>query len=144
MNPKKLLLTIAAILAACVLNLAAYAGDPTGTWQWTNKGRGDRVMTATLTLDYKDGQLTGSLSSRNSETAIADASFHDPVVAFSVTREFRDQSITITYSGKLDGDTIKGTMSRPGRDGGAPVAQEWIAKRVAPGAADAAPPDSAP
>jgi hypothetical protein len=130
---------ILAIFAAFFLTAAAYAGDPTGTWQWTNKGRGDRVMTAILQLELKGGQLTGSLSSRKSQTAIADASFQGDLVSFTVTREFRGQSATVKYSGKLTGDSITGTMESPGRDGGAPRTHDWTATRVvaAPSAAPA-------
>jgi hypothetical protein len=134
---------IMAVFAACFLAAAAYAGDPTGIWQWTNKGHGDHVMKAALKLELKDGQLTGSLSSHRSETAIADASFKDDVVAFTVTREFHDQTVTIKYSGKLDGDTITGTIESPGRDGGAPMTHDWTATRVNPNPATAPAPASA-
>jgi len=131
-----------ALTAFLGIGANAHAADPTGTWQWTNKGHGGHTMTATLKLELKDGQLTGSVKTRNSETAIADASFKDDVVAFTVTREFHDQSFTIKYSGKLAGDTIKGTMTGPGRDGET-VTHDWTATK---GAADddTAPPAEAP
>jgi hypothetical protein len=141
MNLRILRLPILAA-AAAFLVAAAHAADPTGTWQWTTK-RGDRVMKSTLTLLWKDGQLSGSVKSRRNETAIAAASFKDGVVAFSVTREMRDQTMTFTYSGKLDGDTIKGTVVSPGWDGGDPVTRDWVATRVQPGAAEP-PPAPAP
>jgi hypothetical protein len=46
-----------------------------------------------------------------------------------VTREFGGNSRTTKYSGKLDGDTIKGKMEAPGRQGGDPVSRDWEAKR---------------
>ncbi len=58
------------------------------------------------------------------------------MIAFSVTREFNGNSMTTKYTGKLDGDTIKGSVERPGRDGGDPVKTDWTATR---GAAAAAP-----
>jgi hypothetical protein len=128
-------LPILAVFAACCLTAAVYAGDPTGTWQWTNKGHGDHVMKATLKLELKDGQLLGSLKSHRAETVITDASFNDPVVAFSVTREHDGESFTAKYSGTLDGDTITGTMEMPSRDDGDPVTHPWTATRVVPTAA---------
>ncbi len=133
-------LPILAAAAAFLIAAAAHAADPTGSWQWTTK-RGDREIKSTLTLSWKDGQLTGSLKSRRNETAIAAGSFKDGAVAFTVTREMRDQTMTFTYSGKLDGDTIKGTVVMPGWDGGDPVTRDWIATRVK---ADAVPPPPAP
>lgn len=140
MKPGILRFPILAAAAAFLLAAAAHAADPTGTWQWTTT-RGDRVMKSTLTLAWKDGQLTGSLKSRRNETAIAAASFKDGVVSFTVTREMRDQTMTFTYSGKLDGDAIKGTVVSPGWDGGDPVTHDWVATRVKPGAP---PPPPAP
>ncbi len=125
-----------AVGAACFLTVAAFAGDPTGTWNWTSPGRnGGAGRPATATLTLKDGALTGSVSGRGGETPIADASFKDETVAFSVTREFNGNSIVQKYSGKLDGDTIKGTLEVKMGDGDARKS-DWSATR---GAAAAAP-----
>jgi len=64
------------------------------------------------------------------DVAIADASFKDGAVAFSVTREFNGNSVTTKYEAKLDGDTLKGSTERPGRDGGAPMKRDWTATRA--------------
>jgi hypothetical protein len=34
------------------------------------------------------------------------------------------------YTGKVEGDTIKGSIERPGRDGGAATKTDWTATRV--------------
>jgi len=116
--------------AVCLLSAAAFAGDPTGTWSWTMPGRdGGPGRTATITLVYKDGALTGSLSGRRGATPISDASFKGDAVAFSVTREFRGNSFTLKFSGKLEGDTITGTIQRPDPDGGDPITTDWKATR---------------
>jgi hypothetical protein len=129
---------LSAAVAACVITAAAIAADPSGSWTWTQPGRdGNPGRPQKLTLALKDGALTGSVSGRGGEIAISDASFKDNVVAFSVVRTFNDNSITIKYSGKLDGDTITGTIIRPGMDGGDPTTIDWKATRGAP---DAAPP----
>ena len=69
----------------------------------------------------KDGVLTGSVAGRNGDTPISDATFKDDAIAFTVTRTFGDNTIKMTYTGKLDGDTITGTFDRPNPDGGDPV-----------------------
>jgi hypothetical protein len=66
----------------------------------------------------------------NTETAIADGKVKDGQVSFKVTRKFQEREVTSSYSGKLEGDTIKGKIERPGRDGGAARTTDWEAKRV--------------
>ena len=118
----------AAFLAASVLTLSAFAADISGKWKWTAQGRnGPQEVTSTLTL--KDGALTGTVSGRNGDAPIGDASLKDGKVAFTVTREFNGNKIVIKYQGKFEGDAIIGTIERPGRDGDAPVTMEWKAER---------------
>ena len=117
--------------------LAAEA-SPAGTWKYTQPGRGGGPgMERTLVLDLKDGQLTGTLKGASMgqmeipDTAIADGSFKDGTIAFTVTVEFNGNKRTTKYSGKLDGDKITGSTERPGRgEGAAPVKTDWVATRA--------------
>ena len=119
----------AALLAASTLTISAYASDLTGSWKWTAQGRnGPMEVTAKLVL--KDGVLTGTVAGRNGDTPIGDATLQDGQVAFTVTREFNGNKFVIKYEGRFDGDTITGTIERPGRDGGAPTKTEWKATRA--------------
>ena len=130
-HPMKTLRNLAAaFLAASVLTVAAFAADLTGNWKWTAQGRnGPMETTAQLTLS-KEGALSGTVAGRNGDTPISDASFKDGTIAFAVKREFNGNTFVIKYEGKLEGDTITGTIERPGRDGGAPTKAEWKATRV--------------
>ena len=128
---------LAACFAACFITLAAFAADasPAGTWKWTFPGRGGGPgFEQTLKLDLKDGALTGTVIGSQTpmgtlpDVAIQDASFAGGVVKFTVTREFNDRKFTSKYEGKLDGDTIKGSIERPNRDGGTQKT-EWTATR---------------
>ena len=119
----------AAFLAASVLTLSAFAADISGKWKWTTQGR-NGPMEATSTLTLKDGVLTGTVSGRMGDAPIGDASLKDGKVAFTVTREFDGNKFVIKYQGKFEGDTIVGTIERPGRDGDAPVTSEWKATRA--------------
>jgi len=85
---------------------------------------------STLTLALKDGQLTGSLSGRGGDTPIANATFKDDQISFTVEREFQGNKMVSKYDGKLDGDTIKGTIELPGRDGSEPRKVDWNATRA--------------
>jgi hypothetical protein len=122
-SPLKLL---AALGAACFLTVAALAADvtPAGTWKWTPPGRGGNPgVERTLKLDYADGKLTGTMLAvdmgqfKIPDTAISDGTFTDGTVSFSVTTEFNGNKRTTKYTGKLEGDTIKGSSEAPGRDG---------------------------
>jgi hypothetical protein len=126
---KSLLKLAAAFLAASALTLSVFAADLTGNWKWTVQGR-NGPMENTCKLALKDGALTGTISGRMGDAPIGDASFKDGKVVFTVTREFNGNKIVIKYDGKFEGDTITGTVERPGREGDAPVILEWKATRV--------------
>jgi len=117
------------ILATAAIAADPSAADPTGTWQWTSKGHRDQKMQTTLQLQLQDGQLTGTISGPSSDTPISDATFKDNVIAFSVAGGDADAT---KYSGMLSGETIKGTVTFPGRNGGGPTTRNWTAKRVPP------------
>jgi len=119
----------AVLVAAFLTAVSASAADPTGKWTWTQETRNGQTRESALTLELKEGQLTGSISGRGGETPISDASFVDDVVAFVLVREFNGNRIEQKYSGKLDGNTITGTVERGGRDGQTRTT-EWVAKRA--------------
>jgi hypothetical protein len=126
---KSLRLITAAFAAVLLTSVLALAGDPTGTWKWTFTGRNGQSQEITLKLEQKDGQLTGSVSGMRGETPISNASWKDNQIAFSVVREFQGNKFETKYDGKLDGDTIKGTTERTGRDGEV-IKSEWTATRA--------------
>ena len=72
-------------------------------------------------------KLTGTVSGRGGETAIAEAKLKGEEISFQVTREFNGNTVTTKYNGKLSGDTIKGKMEFQ-RDG-QPQSRDWEAKR---------------
>lgn len=122
-------------VAACALSRAADA-SPAGTWKWS-AGRAGQVAEQTLKLDYQEGRLSGTLLGSQGgpvkfpDTPIAEATFKDGVVRFSVTREAGGRSATTKYEGKLEGDTLRGTREFPDlQGGGAPVRREWVAHRA--------------
>ena len=129
--------------------------DATGTWTWTwtQALRADAPATTTprkSTLKLKaDGEkLTGTLSQparggRGAaaadpataapapvETEITDGKVKGADISFSVKRTFGANEMVIKYSGKVDGDTIKGKTEFPGRNGAEPTSRDWEAKRV--------------
>ena len=130
------LLTLAAVCAALVFTAAAQAADkPDGTWTWTQAGRqGGEPRKSTLTLKSDGEKLTGKVSAPGRggdpvETEISNGTVKGDAVSFAVTRERGGNSFTTKYNGKLSGDTIKGKIEMPGRDGGEARSIDWEAKR---------------
>ncbi len=127
---------LATSVAVCFATLAASAADATGTWKWTQQMRqGGQGIEMTLKLEAKDGALTGTMvgfdtpNGRIPDVAIGDASIKGDTIAFSVTREFNGNKRTSKYEGKVEGDTIKGSVERPTRDG-TTQKSEWTASRA--------------
>jgi hypothetical protein len=123
---------ITRILALFLTVAAAFAlaADPTGTWKWTTQSPNGGIET-TLKLETKDGKLTGAYSNQFGDTAISNASIKDDAIAFEVVRDLGGTKYVVKYRGKLEGDTIKGTLEAPGRDGGEAMKLDWNAKRAA-------------
>ena len=125
MKTVRLLCSFLALAAAASL----FAADPTGTWQWaTHSPNGD--IATTLKLESKDGKLTGAYSNQFGDATISNVSFHDDVLAFEVVRDLGGAKFVVKYHGKLDGDTIKGSLEAPGPDGGSSMKLDWNARRA--------------
>lgn len=122
-----------AILALGATALNAFAGDPTGTWTFQGEGPKGRSVETTLTLKYDNNQLSGTIDNRAGKVAITNAKFADDQVSFTVVRKvgrrLRKQTFTLDYRGRLEGDTIKGTIETTVR-GDKPVSIPWEARRV--------------
>ncbi len=129
---------LGSFLAACVLTVAAWAAEasPAGHWKWTVQGRqGGQGFDQTLTLNLKDGVLSGVMHGRSAgqfsvpDTPITGAVYKDGVIKFAITREYNGQKFTTKYEGKLEGDIIKGTFERDASAKGGPTKSEWNAQR---------------
>jgi hypothetical protein len=117
----------------CLVLLAAsvaWAGDPSGTWKWTLAAPTGDKIDVSLTLELKEGKLTGKYSNQFGDAPITDASFKDDVVAFAVEREMAGTKFTVKYDGKLAGDAITGKVHLPGFGGGEPTTMDWNATRA--------------
>ena len=141
--------TLGLILVTCLVFLGSLHSepavpliappDPTGTWEWSTKSPDGEIPT-TLKLAVQDGKLAGAYSNQFGDTTISNASLQDGVISFEVVRDFGGQKYVVKYQGKMEGDTISGTIEAPGHDGGEGVKLAWNAKRTTKeGAGDAKP-----
>src|SRR5215212_8734900 len=136
-----LLVTVALALGSMA---AVQAADVNGTWSWTQQGRaggqgGNANATprkSTLKLKADGEKLTGTITqpmggrrggdgaaAAPAPTEISDGKIKGDEISFSVKREFNGNAIVTKYSGKVEGDTIKGKVESPGRNGGDPVSR---------------------
>lgn len=122
-----------ATLTLCATALTALAGDPNGTWKFEAEGPGGKSAESTLTLNWDNNQLTGQIDNRAGKADITKGKFADDQVSFTVVREigrgFRKVKLNVRYTGKLEGDTIKGTIETTGREK-KPVSIPWEAQRA--------------
>lgn len=104
--------------------------DVTGKWAWTQPGRdGGAGREIVLTLKQEGDKVTGSLPGRQGgePTQITDGKIAGDMLTFTVTRETPNGKFSQKYSGKVDGDSIKGKIAMD--RGGESTERDWEAKR---------------
>jgi hypothetical protein len=126
-------LVLGVLVAAC----AAVAGparagdhcDLTGTWKWYYH-RDGKDREASVKLKMEGHRLTGALVGKaGQETKIYESTFKDGTVSFRAPGVTPDGNLmTHLYSGKVEGDTITGTVHIE-RDG-KKFSGKWVARRV--------------
>jgi hypothetical protein len=80
----------------------------------------------TLTLEKKDGRLTGRLEDDMGyiDCEIADALLEDTALTFTAVAQTPDGSFDMTFDMRIDGETMTGTWEIPGMAAG-----DWTAEK---------------
>ena len=112
---------------AVLLAVTAFAADVTGKWSAEVPGRNGQTRTMAFNLKASGAALTGSTTSPQGDTPIADGKIDGDNISFTVTREMQGNSVKINYTGVVSGDEIKMKSQRDGADG---RVQEFTAKRA--------------
>lgn len=97
-----------------------------GTWRWsvqTPRGKREYVMT----LRQRFQKVAGTVSVGEHESTITNAKLVGTQLSFTVTPEIGGQKVTMKFSGRVNGDTITGTVDIQG--GQFPGKRDWVAKR---------------
>jgi hypothetical protein len=136
-NPRTVLSALRAGLCTAIflgLMPVLQAADPVGTWTWSTPGRGGgEPRKSTLKLKVEGAKLLGTITNPGRQggdpmvTEISEGKVKDNEISFDVTREWNGNKVTMKYSGKIEGDTIKGKIESE-RDGNV-RSREWEAKR---------------
>lgn len=115
-------LLAAALLAWPAAGLSAQE-EVVGEWEMSiQTGRGSFTQTFAFTME--DGALKGTVTNQMGGTErvtdLSNVKFEDGTLTFDVTRTFRDNSFTQSYTATIDGDEMTGTITggRGGRGGG--------------------------
>src|SRR3954466_11513763 len=93
---------------------AAHVGknNPTGTWKWSFKAQKANTYERSVNLKREGNKLTGTLVGNGGEAPISAGQIKDSQISFLVARERQGKKIVAKYQGKVEGDSIKGTMVR--------------------------------
>jgi hypothetical protein len=121
----------AALLSPSFSTSRAQAAPPVaGTWRWEfTMPDGSRVEPR-LKLEQAGDTLTGSTRYPGAaEAAIRDARLDGDTLSFKVVRQRDGRTATTEYRGKVQGNTIAGTITSDWA--GAPQSYPWDAKRSA-------------
>jgi len=125
-----------------VVALVALAADVSGKWTYQQPGRGGGDPVAvTITLKADGSTLTGTVppmmggrgggggGTPPAAMEISNGKVDGNHVYFEVKRTTQNGEQITKYDGTVDGDTMSLKVTRPGRNGGDPVTNEFTAKR---------------
>ncbi len=121
---KLLVLTFAGLLLVALPGRSAAQGiDVSGEWAITVNTDGGPIP-ATLVLKQDGEKVTGSIKSEQGELPL-EGTMKEKTLSFAFVYPAPDGSnLTITMSGTVEGDEIKGTADFGGMGGG-----DWSAKK---------------
>jgi hypothetical protein len=126
-----LLLTLSCIALLCAADALP---DASGAWKWTItiQDSGTRIDHSAKLKQDADGKLTGTFTDGfdNASFDVKDGKVSkDGEVSFKVVRTIDGGAdLTLNFSGRLDGDQIKGKLNF--NFGDQPMSADWNAKRT--------------
>jgi hypothetical protein len=110
-------LGITALLFA-LSSVAALAADFNGKWTADVPGRNGNTQTVNFDFHVDGTTLTGKVSTMRGDMDITNGKVDGDNISFDQVMNFNGNSMTMTYTGKADGDTIKFTRAMGGGGGG--------------------------
>ena len=119
MNRARVLITALAVVLGLAVTAIAQdtpqekpketpAVNVTGTWDMSVESP-QGTMALTVAFKQEGEKLTGTQSSQMGDTAL-EGSVKGTDIAFVVVINMQGQDLTITYTGKIDGDAMSGTI----------------------------------
>ena len=102
--------------------------DATGAWKWVRKSPDGQESETTARLKQDGNVLTGKVTTEAGEIDIKNGTVMNGNVAFAITSDAGGSEIHVKFTGKLQGDSIKGKAEIT-RDGNT-MTRDWEPKRV--------------
>lgn len=82
-----------------------------GNWKYTLNTTSGQKMEPLIMLKQDGEKLTGNVAFGENEAPISEGTVKDNDLSFKIVREVNGRTVTSTYKGKQDGDTIKGKIT---------------------------------
>lgn len=124
------ILTFAPTLVVVCLASVASASDPTGNWKSTVALHGQQLEARLqLRLDSEGPHLSGTqlVAATDRSVEIANTSCRGGKIAFTATHEIDGQRLVFSYSGRIEGNAIRGQVKVD--FGERSQMAEWVAVR---------------
>src|SRR5262245_17447742 len=84
--------------------------DVSGAWKWTATRPDGQSVDVILTLKQDGEKITGTYHGQGPDSEVTDGSVHGNDMRFTVEREIEGHKVKLEYSGKVDGNTVKGQV----------------------------------
>jgi hypothetical protein len=104
-----------AILLLVLFAVGAWAADISGQWkgEWTDSRDG---KPCTFTFQQDGASLTGTIGMEGGDLQIRDGKVSGDRVSFAVVRSLGPREMSLTYTGRVDGNEIAFKISQPGSE----------------------------
>jgi len=122
MKIRKVLVAFALV---SILAVAAMAAEIAGKWKSELPARDGTPQVTIYTFKVDGDKLTGTISGRQSDTAISEGKISGDEISFVVVRSMGGEERKIQYKGKVVGDELKLSITF-----GDNPPREIVAKRV--------------
>ena len=124
MKTRSQLWTAAGVIALLsVLSIAAdEAVRVAGVWELSMEGR-QGAFTQTMTIEQNGDKIKGALKGPRAEAPL-EGTVKGNKISFTVKRDTPRGEVTLEYTGTVDGDSMKGTLSTPAGS------RDWTARRA--------------
>jgi hypothetical protein len=100
--------TLLALMAILCFSFVASAASVDGKWTAEIPGRNGNTQTNTFTFKSSGTTVEGTMTTQRGDTPIADGKVDGDTLTFTITRPGRNggDPTKITYTGKIKGDSI--------------------------------------
>lgn len=116
---------IRSFLLVVLFSVTALAADVAGAWELTYTTSTGQPREAKLTLQVDGDKISGTIEGKLGSAKIAEGRIRGNDFSFTLVRRGSSDLITVTYTGKIEGETMKLKMQYRDRE---PI--EMTAKRV--------------